>query len=233
MEFSPLIIGTKEELKLPPKIQKWLDEHGGKELSFWFEFHRRFRYELENHPSVRFAAVQDCRGYWTASKKSEGKLRQKRLGNTDKLGAMTPYNFYRVAVELAGEDWEEKKRLSDPSWTKSKIEQLQEQSKAQYQKGLDVGHEAQKELRRELERAYQQLAELRQENEELNKQVVCFQGTLDAAKSFNGKVFQRLYEVDNRVYQRLKELEPRRTSPRAVLAIDILEELQYLLKEKS
>lgn len=59
---------------------------------FWFEWlehHRSFRflgeYGLNIYSSPQFTANKDSRGYWTASRKIDGKLRRKRLGNSQQI----------------------------------------------------------------------------------------------------------------------------------------------------
>lgn len=84
---------------ISPDSEFWFD---------WLEKHSSFRF-LENHSdglyfSNRFTANKDSRGYWTASRKIDGKLRRKRLGNSQQL----KYSILVATAQILREDYRER-----------------------------------------------------------------------------------------------------------------------------
>lgn len=65
----------------------------------WLEKNRSFRFEDE-YLGVNFTACKDTRGYWTAQKRIQGKLYQKRLGTSEMLAQLSPGKLTEVAQEL-------------------------------------------------------------------------------------------------------------------------------------
>lgn len=109
----------------------------------WLEQHKSFRF-CENtydglYRSKRFTANKDSKGYWTASRKIDGRLKRKRLG----LSYQLTYNkIIEVATLLRNNDLaktiDEKyqqaiKRVKELSWEndclKSKIKELEDKVK--------------------------------------------------------------------------------------------------------
>jgi hypothetical protein len=122
---SPLFIGTQHELTVPSELANLWNEHN-KLVVFqaWLEHQTNFRYMVQGSEDLRFSVSRDTRGYWIASRKCHGKLRQKRMGSSEKIANMTPADFYRFAKELTGGDWEEQRQLRNPEWTSAKINEL-------------------------------------------------------------------------------------------------------------
>lgn len=101
MKLSPLvhgdiayIFGNSKFLKLTPESQP-----------NWHEFLQNnisFRFKARRNKDIKFSAVKDNRGYWTAKRKINGALFQKRLGNSLALSRKSPDELYQVALRLAG-----------------------------------------------------------------------------------------------------------------------------------
>jgi hypothetical protein len=88
----------------------------------WLERHAKFRYKGNN---TTFTAFKDNRGYWVAQKRVEGKLRQKRLGNSQTLAKTSEAQLADIAQTLCAQDYERQKRDRDPDYLTHQITQLQ------------------------------------------------------------------------------------------------------------
>lgn len=157
MNKSPLIRGDEIDLGLAAPLR--ICPTSNPVWQEWLEKNRAFRYETLEDTNIRFSATKDPRGYWSAFKKVEGKLRRKRLGNSEAVAKLSPAKLYSVAKELLGEDYEEDKRLSNPVWVKAELERLRRQAEESYQRGLDAAYKSRREvennLKREIERLHQ------------------------------------------------------------------------------
>lgn len=87
----------------------------------WLESHVKFRYE---GASVAFTAFKDGRGYWVAQKRVKGKLRQKRLGNSQTLAKMSEFELADIAQKLCSQSYERQKQEQDPDYLTHQIAQL-------------------------------------------------------------------------------------------------------------
>lgn len=92
------------------------------EWQSWLERNVKFRYE---GAASSFSAFKDKRGYWVAQKRTNGKLRQKRLGNSRTLGKMTQTQLVDIAQSLCASDYDYQKRDRDPDYLKHRITQLE------------------------------------------------------------------------------------------------------------
>lgn len=102
---------------IKPDTEAWYD---------WFENHKSFRYQ-ENFTdgifiSKRFTANKDTRGYWTASRKMDGKLKRKRLGKSRDL---TYDKLVEVAIALIA-----RRKYDDPAKMYQEIRKQYEKLKS-------------------------------------------------------------------------------------------------------
>lgn len=91
----------------------------------WLESHVKFRYEGSN---VAFTAFKDGRGYWVAQKRVKGKLRQKRLGNSQALAKMSEFELADIAQKLCSQSYEREKQERDSDYLIHQIARLQTES---------------------------------------------------------------------------------------------------------
>jgi septal ring factor EnvC (AmiA/AmiB activator) len=113
----------------------------------WLENHVKFRYEGNDD---FFTAFKDNRGYWVAQKRAKGKLRQKRLGNSWALAKMSQTELTDIARNLCSQDYEQQRENRNPDRLSHRIAQLE----------TEVG------------RWKDELYQLRQENDQLEKQFI-------------------------------------------------------------
>jgi hypothetical protein len=88
----------------------------------WLECHIKFRYEGTD---IAFTAFKDNRGYWVAQKRIAGRLRQKRLGNSQALAKLSEFELTEIAQKLCSQSYELEKRDRDPEYLAHQISQLQ------------------------------------------------------------------------------------------------------------
>jgi hypothetical protein len=69
----------------------------------WLENNKSFRFVPSGDENKAYTAFKDSKGYWIAQRRVNGKLRSKRLGNSERVSKMPLENFWDVAVWLAGD----------------------------------------------------------------------------------------------------------------------------------
>lgn len=81
----------------------------------WLETHKKIRFD---YGFRSYSAFKDDRGLWVAQKRVSGKLRQKRLGNSQNLAKMSLESLYDVALELASDSYYQDKQSNNPEYLK-------------------------------------------------------------------------------------------------------------------
>lgn len=155
MAKSPLVKGDEVDLGYAAPLR--LCPESRDVWCGWLEQNTAFRYESKTDSGLRFSASKDPRGYWSAFKKVDGKLRQKRLGNSPTVAALSPDDLLSVAQGLVGAFYEEDKLLSNPDWVRAELQRLKRAANEAYQRGLDNASESRSKIEKDLQAEIEEL----------------------------------------------------------------------------
>jgi hypothetical protein len=125
-----------------------LDAGKGKQIAIgsdpwhrWLSAHKKFKIQTAGST----VTVYKLNGSWVAQKRVTGQLRQKRMGSTDAIAAMSWEDLVIVADGLLSENWEQEKQSRDPDHLREALTQTQaenERLKAHHERVIAILTEA-------------------------------------------------------------------------------------------
>jgi phage terminase Nu1 subunit (DNA packaging protein) len=122
-----------------------LDAGKGKQITIgsdpwhrWLSAHKKFKIQTAVGSTV---TVYKLNGSWVAQKRITGQLRQKRMGSTDAIAAMSWDDLVIVADGLLAQDYEQEKQSRDPDYLREQLTQTQaenERLKADHERAIAI-----------------------------------------------------------------------------------------------
>lgn len=113
---EPIIIkGYLENAGYPTTFSLESDE-----WETWLDVNRKFKIQTVSGEAV---TVFKLDGYWVAQKRVKGKLRQKRLGNSQMLSQMSWVSLAEIADALNSQSYDTVKQSNNPDYLREKLTQ--------------------------------------------------------------------------------------------------------------